>query len=486
MTASMAYAGEPSTLYLDMEPTDNFEFPWRMGMFNTGLLFTPLIFADPELVSELPGLAEDWTVSDDGLVYTFYLRDNISWHDGEPITVEDVVWSLETAGFSPRTSASIVNALATIDEVQIIDERTVEVTLDHLSAEFVFGLTQLDIMPKHLLAHEKPEELHLSDFWLEPVGSGPFRILERAVGDYTIMEAFDEYYRGRPKIDRVVLQEWYNPIVAAESEQLDFGFSQEVQIYQEISALPHMTAFEVPIGYLRGIWCNFEVLDSKEVRQALMHAVDTEAIVASLLDGVGEVLPVFMIPGFWTNEDLEAYPYDPDRARQLLEETNWDSNKVIELSYYYSDAFSEELLTVIQHYWGQVGIRAELRFLHEPTPVWFEERDFDVIYAGFSLATPTLAIERYHSEDPNNTHVFQNEEVDRLIEQARTTMDEVKRKAIYDQIQEILHEEMAILPIYTLPQIVFRSERLQGPSDANVGNLWHRHLMEVEKWEIVK
>ena len=490
---------EATTLKLGGEPeTGPFSYPWWSAGYTNRFLYKRLLNSNENLEPVYPSMAKDWSISDDGLEISITLRDDMKWHDGEPITMEDVVWSIETSLLGSRIHSTFKNAFGSIEGAAAYREGTADsvsglkvsgntlaITMANPSAFIDMALGQFAPLPKHLLENEDPATLQLSTHWEWPIGSGPFKISEREPGDYTILEPFDDYFLGKPKIDKVVLRYWSDIVAAAESGELDFGHTTDITAALQIMEMPNMKVTPVDIGYMRFMWVNMarKPFDDVRVRQALLYALDRESIVEDLFEGQGFVLPTTIQPS-WTKDGLEPYPYDPEKARQLLADANWPSDHVVVLGHYYKDQTTKDLLATVQYYWGQVGIKSEPYLLEgNLVELLYEKKEFDVCYVGLSSPEPQDATERYTTGHTLNAISYNNPEFDALVKKGGQTVGYNNRKPIYDRVQEIMYEEVPMLPLYSLYNFALESTRLKRPTDIRP-NDWFEGKLDWQLWEI--
>ena len=263
-------------------------------------------------------LAESWEVSDDGLTYTFHLRDGVTFHNGETLDADDVVFSIDNV-LTKDPAHPFATTLAPITAVTAMDPSTVEITVDAVSANLLFFLTQ----GQGVIL----EESAVGTIENEPVGTGPFRFGSWTVGDSIVIERNDDYW-GEPALLETVTFRYINDPNALNNAML----SGDLDILAGVSAPELLTAFESDDRFevLQGL-TNGEVtlslngrrppLDDVLVRQAVSHAIDRDAVVDLAYAGYGTPIGSFSTPlDPWYRDLTEVYPYDPDRARELLTE----------------------------------------------------------------------------------------------------------------------------------------------------------------------
>lgn len=262
-------------LYTNKGPIQVFFIPW----LNPGLqiaskiMFDRLLTADGSLVPTGGQLAESWDVSADGLTVTFNMRDDATWHDGQPLTAEDVAWSIETAIKVPLVNAVLANTFTSIEGADAfkagdaesvsgitVDGNTLTLKFATIDPSVLVTFTQFAPLPKHLLEDVDPLEFQQDAYWQAPVGSGAFRIEEVQMNDFTRFVPYENYYGGIAKIDEIVAfpSEDVDPnaVKNAAAGRLDFGFTKSVADVQALEDMPHMRVVGADIPYTRSLRVN--------------------------------------------------------------------------------------------------------------------------------------------------------------------------------------------------------------------------------------
>ena len=491
---------EPLKVLFEMET--GFYFPWRTFGLHNWFLYDRLAFADENLVATYPALAEEWSISEDVTEGNIKLRDDIYWHDGEKITPDDIVWSLETAAKSVNVDALILTFIKKIEGVQ----EFISGDADNISGIEVDGLNikiklteaytfndflgQFAPLPKHLLENEEPEKIHLSEFWMQPIGSGPYKIVERAVGDYTLLEPHELYYKGVPKIDQIMFSGklMFPDLARAEAGEIDWQFGWNIEESLRIDELEHMKATAVTVPTSRYFIVNQSRPYWKDVnvRKALTHAIDIEALVKEFFLGYAEVTPV-LVSGEFRDTSLEPLKYNPGLARQLLEEANWDFNREIDFAYYYTDKQSIDMMATMVFYLEQIGLKVKPRLLTGNVgEILYTTKDFDICYAAYgapswidlvaaNFVTGGIGNTAYGIEIPGMTEAYLK---------YKSSIDQNVQKAALDEAQRLFYEYLPYIPLFGMKGMYVESDRLIRPewyASPNFSSNW-----EIEKWEIVK
>lgn len=266
--------GDP-VAYTNGAPAQFFEIPWQnLGIFAlTKLSFDTLLSADANLTPNAGELAESWEVSEDGLTVTLHMRDGITWHDGDPITVDDVVWSFETAARFPITHPVVKNTLRSLvggeafaagegDHIEGIstDGNTITLSFDRVDPNVLLSLSQFSPLPASYFQGVDPIKLQDSSFWQFPVGSGPYMVEDVQMNDYTTFVPFEGYWNGTANIERIVALPSYdsdpNLLRNAQAGRLDFGYTKNAHDAVALGEMDGMEVYPVDIPYTRMMWIN--------------------------------------------------------------------------------------------------------------------------------------------------------------------------------------------------------------------------------------
>ncbi|MEX2356370.1 MAG: ABC transporter substrate-binding protein [Thermaerobacterales bacterium] len=422
-------------------------------------------------------LVESWDISDDGLTYTLRLKQGVLFHDGEPMTAEDVAFTFyghlnPAVNSALRTDLRMLvgwDELTDIDNpadpddldvkpVEIVDDHTVVIRLENPFAPFltIIASPRFAIAPKHIM--ESEADLNVSVTNREPVGTGPWKLVEWLDDERVVYEAFEDYHDGRAFFDRMVYR--IIPEEALRISELEAGavhfVGQPTAIHwrrlvdhPEVEALianDELTMRVFTINHMT------PELQDIRVRRALMHAFDSEELVEGLNDGFGSISGGPIGPASWAyHPDTTQYEFSPDRARELLAEAGYsDGDLQFELvtgNTGPSVAFGE----LAQERYREVGIDISLAQLDS---VGQAERrntgNFDLVYVSWSGSPdphPNFN-RRHHSQGGSNVGKYSNPRVDELIEMAVATSDIDQRKALYAEYQEIVTEEVADVFLY--------------------------------------
>ncbi len=400
----------------------------------------------------VPMLAESYEVSGDDKVYTFKLRKGVKFHDGTPFNAEAVKFNLDRYQEKDSVRSTEVEP---IESVEVVDDYTVRVTLSEPFAPFLAVLTdRAGIMASPKAIQESKGRL--SD---KPVGTGPFKFVERVRGDSITLEKNEDYWKdGFPKANKIV----YSGI-ADENVQYQNLQSGELDIidsipYVEFRSLQDDENYKVSIvpglGY-QGFNLNTQQppFDDKRLRQAVYRLVDREAIVKAVLRGVGgtPANSPFGKESWAYSEESDAYPErNVKEAKALLKEAGQKGKFSFTLKIDPSPT-SQQLGQVIQNSLKPAGVQVKLeqlefgRLLEDSI-----NGNYEALFLGWSgRIDPDLNLYPFiYTDGDFNDSGYSNPEVDKLLDEARTTSDQAQRKELYGQVMDILHEDVPYVYLY--------------------------------------
>ena len=448
---------------------------WFVFTARDDYLFSQLIDRDTDAVTVHPDLATSWDVSTDGLTYTFNLRDDVRFHDGEPLTAEDVKFSLEMF-FHPDTGAShgrtsgldqLVGAAEfeageadEITGIKVLDDYTVELNLVAPRGSVLLNMASFNIWPKHLLEGTAFADLGETEYAVRnPVGSGPFTMGDFEPDQFYILEANEDYYAGRPYLDQIIFRiglTGATAYAALENGEIHMAGRVTATEYERYKDDPSIVLLGDKIAGGLTVFPNQNrpLWQDVRIRQALLYSLDREAMAEAYYGDLAEVLHLRLTNPEFVSPNIATYPYDPDKARALLEEAGWDSDLVLDFITYYQDDQSKRIHAAIQQYWNDVGIQVELIYLDGPAWVdrVLENDDFHLAYACCGWFNPdqlrlSLGCDRGWPAGRNAGH-YCNEEFDQLSEDAMSEPDPQKRKEMLHRATEIITEEAGEIPIF--------------------------------------
>jgi peptide/nickel transport system substrate-binding protein len=440
-----------------------------------------LVTFPEESTQVVPGLAESWTVSKDGLRYTFKLRRGITFHDGTPFDAEAVKFSIERQ-FNPEHPANKLGKypfanyfFGNLKAVEVVDPSTVEFVLKEPRASFVTVMTSAAASIVSPTAVRKFGQ----DYAVQPVGTGPFKFASWERGQRVVLEKNPNYWRFPVKLDRVV----YRPIVEDQARltelltgALDLIVGTPPDYVGQLESNPKITLVKqvgAHVWYL-GINNQKKPFDDKRVRQALNFAVNKEAIVRDVLKGTGSLSAGPVLPKTWgADGGLKPYAYDPERARKLLAEAGVPNGFSTTLWVPESGSGMQSpvaMSTVIQSNLKAIGVTVTLQTMEWGAYLAKLRSKEQELFALSWMAGnedpdmvmyPLLHSSQWTPNGPNRA-LYKNDKFDELLHQARLTTDEKKRAELYRQAQRILVDDAPWIFVDHEIQTAAHVKRVQG------------------------
>lgn len=433
-----------------------------------GQIYSRLLRRDPETGKLEPGLAEKWEVSQDGLTYTFHLRD-AQFSDGSPITAADVAFSLERI-HSDKKSAYPA-PLGAVDSIKAGDDRTVVVTLKSPFAPF---LGNVEIWNMGIVSKADVEKRGEDAFVKAPLTSGPYAVKEWKPNEKLVLEPNPHYWRkGYPKSDATVeLMEIASPetrqamIKAGEVDVMRSVPWAQIDDLKKVETIdmrlePSTTIYMTLLSEKR------EPFSNLKARQAAAYAIDNKAMTKAVTHGYAQPANT-TLPGSieFHDKDNPGIPQDVAKAKQLLAESGMQGREVKILAT--ADAAAQQLALLLQAQWQAIGLKPVI--VNVDSGAWWDatgKGDYDAAANWWYNETPDpdlavrWAVCGSCGSSSYNTF-YENPKVDELVEQGTKEADPAKRAEIYKEIQKITTDEVAQIPLYYAPNAVAYSKRLQG------------------------
>lgn len=425
----------------------------------------------------VPDLAREWQISTDHRSYTLFLRDDVFWHDDTPFTAEDVAFTASVIQDPNFTGSVPAIELWRIVKVEVIDPYTIRFILPNDVAPFApfLSFTTFGILPKHLLADFSVSTLPNAPFSRSPIGTGPWRIVPTD-GTQITLEPYNKYFGRKPLLERLIFR-FYDDLadtMQALSRGEVMGVAQvEPSNLPVVLSNPTLNAYSALRSGYTAIFINLRhpFFLKRDVREALLLALDRPELIADVLNGQGVVADSFLMPTHWASDPtLPHYTYQPEEASQLLKEAGWsdsDGDGILDrngkrfefsLLTIESDAQLVKVVEEVTRQWAELGIKAEPQIVDSAPELrnLLKKRAFDLFILGTTATGSSSDPDFYplwHSsqlaEDGGQNYTsFTNEEADLLLSEGRLTLDLNKRRAIYSQFQQILARELPALPLY--------------------------------------
>jgi peptide/nickel transport system substrate-binding protein len=450
-----------------LHPTDfstNTELNVLNQIYDTLMYMNPDGQHDPE-----PRVAESYEISDDGLDYTFHLRDDVTFHDGTPVTAEDVVFSIELYKESEYQGSQI----SMLSSVEAIDDTTVVCHLDSPYAPFLAGILSPNICSKAYYESD-PDA-----FVTNPIGCGPYKFVSRSTGSNIVLEANEDYYRGAPAIKELrfeVIPDAATKAIALQTGEISFA-EIDSSVLTQLEANPSITIEEVPTSTFCYVSMNLEKepFNDARVRQAINYAIDRENLVNVCYDGEAEVNSnICSKDRSGYSEDQLQYTYDPEKAKELLAEagieTPYDLGEILVAEKY------SNLATVIQNDLKAVGLEVTISVKEFNAYIGdLTSGNYDITALNMTLEGDTQTLEMAFTTDyigtANNAR-YSDADMDALFEATRSETDSDKRLELFDQILTKAQDE-AIYAVLCNPLTLYAyNSELSCPEVPFEGNYY--------------
>lgn len=418
----------------------------------------------------LPDLAEDWSVSEDGTAYTFHLKQNVLFHDGSKFTAEDVKATFDRL-LDPDVGAAKRSVLADISEVVVEDEYTVTIRTTYSMG----GLLQKLCHPCAAMMSADAIEQYGADIATHPIGTNAYKLKQYTPGEAVVMEHFDDYFGGEPMVQTVrwlIVPEDTTRSLMLESGNADVAYMLPTTEVARLSTNPDIKRIDVTSVTTQGIYlnCTKDELSDRRVRQALNYAVDKEQLLNGLLDGSGTISDAPMSVKTWGYNSIMTYPYDLEKAKQLLAEAGYPNGFDLEVWVAPARFFmARQIMEYVQSEFAKIGVNLTIReWEHFAMLEEVKKGGYDCMYGGWSPSTGDADQALYsvfHSSQwvPNyNRALYKNEQVDALLEAGRTETDLTKRKEIYKEAETLIMEDCPWVFLYSPQQTVMFSSKVDG------------------------
>ncbi len=408
----------------------------------------------------VPAVASDSSVSEDGLTYTFPLRKDVKFHNGDTVTSEDVIYSFKTCA-ETTVDTALAAALSSMKDISAKGE-TITITLSEPNPDFLSYVGMVFIVPADYTEQST-----------SPVGTGPFRFVSRSVQENLVMEKFDGYWGQAAYLDRVTLKifEDANALMSALSaESVDMAIHLTVDQVATLSADAYKT-LEGTMNLVQALYLNNdkEPFDNEKVRQAMCYAVNVKDILNLTGEGHGTQIGTSIYPAFtkYFEESLsDAYPHDTEKAKQLLKEAGYEDGFSMTITVPSNYTPHMNVAEVLVEQLAQVGITATLEPVEWET--WLSRvyagRDFEGTVVGFDASNLSAGalLNRWTSDDENNMINYDNAAYDKIMKEAAVTTDDTKQTELYKQAAKMLSDTAANVYIQDLADFVVLKSNLDG------------------------
>jgi peptide/nickel transport system substrate-binding protein len=464
-----------------MNPFVGVEAP---AYFMYALNYDLLVGFDQEDNSPAPSIAESWETSEDGLTWTFQIRDDITWSDGEPLTSEDVEYTYQRV--LDEKQGCCIDYIELIDTMETPDDTTLIIhtkkPFPQLVSAFVY------ILPEHVWSEISEKEAKTFENYPNPVTSGPFHLSDWQKGQFFTMEANEDYWAGAPKVDAVTYRVFNNQdavVQALKAGEVDFADGLTASPFNSLKGEPNVQTHEANISSFDEIGFNtgaddvypksdgHPALKDVEVRQAISHAIDKQTIVDRVLQGYGvvgeSVVPEFSEAFHWEPTEEEKYEFDLDVANQILDDAGYEDTdgdgvrempgggRPLEFRYFIrsENVDTQKTSQFVTGWLEDIGIETKVQALTDTklTDVIYEG-NYDMFHWGwFPDVDPSFILSIFTCDERPPQGIWSDSfycdpELDRMYNRQKTLIDQEERIELVKDIQKEIYEAAPYVVLY--------------------------------------
>ncbi len=490
--------GGTVTIPIVADPTLN---PWSPNAFVESIFPNRVLFAGltkpGKDLAPVADLAEKWESSSDGLSWTFHLRDNVKWSDGKPFTADDVAFTFNDVVLNKDLGANGRGNFANVlKRVTVVDPKTARFELANRFAALPSYLAyNSGIIPKHVLAGPEPLKNNAFNKGV-PVSTGPFKVERYTSGQSVVLTRNDDYFGGKPHLDKlvfVVLPDANTQIAQALSGEIQIMLLDNKAAVDRVKSAPNLKV--APRKLVQYYWLSLNQTDARfqdvRVRQAFLYAINRPAIITSVEKGFGKPANSAITPALaaFYDPSLESlYPYDPNKAKQLLADAGWTPapDGVVQKDgkpfKFTMDVGQKGILEptneLIQQDLKKVGVVADLNSMEWNAYIQkvVVRRDYSATVNWWVYPSDPDVLPYYHSSAAGkgfNIPGIKDPKLDELLTQGQTAPDVESRKAAYKQLQKYMADTLPYVFLWYPEEIDVLAANLQGVPDLNLRDVMH-------------
>jgi peptide/nickel transport system substrate-binding protein len=478
------------------------------------LIFSGLLTFDSHGLPQ-PDLAESWGTSSDGTLYNFSIRPNALWHDGQAVTTDDVIFTIELIKSSGSLFPQDIKDLWSQIEIKRFDDKTLQFVLPEPFAPFLDYVT-FGVLPKHLLESIPADQLSSADFNLNPIGTGPYKFDSLMTSGGQIsgvsLKVNEDYFLPRSYIDQMVFRFYPNAASAFDAYQQGevLGISQITNdVLQQALMEPTLSVYTSRLPQMGLVFLNLNnpgvpFLQNEKIRQALLLGINRNLIVSRILQGQAIIADGPILPGSWAYYDeIPRFEYDPDAAAALLKGEGFvipasggevrakDGQPLAFTLLHPEDAVHTRIAQTIQADWALIGVKIDLQSTTYDLMVndFLAQRNYQAALADLNtLRTPDpdpyLFWHQSEATGGQNYSQWNNRTASEFLESARTAADFESRARLYRNFQVLFAKDMPSLPLYYPVYSYGVDAQVQGVQVAPMYDVSDR-LSLITKWYLV-
>jgi len=476
----------------------------EINKYATGLMFLPLMELDADLNFE--GMLADSITTEDNKNFIVHIDEAAVWSDGTPVTADDVVYTaLRLASpvinntammyyvFEGVNDAGFVEKGAeSVEGIQKVDDKTVRFTTKSEMPLTTFISTYaryLLTLPKHVIEQYREEELSTADWFNHPdVVSGPFIVTDYDVDHYISYTANKDYWKGAPKIDKLNIKIVDGSQIYAGLQSGEIDITQPtmsvipMEDYESIEALENVNVVYGSPVTNQSVFIQTANVPDARVRQAMLYAINREQILNELLDGHGEVIDGFLSSASpFFDETIKPVPYDPEKAKSLLEDAGWDGTQTLRFYINSGDSTFVNAASIIAAQWAAVGIKAEIQTVDFATLMAVSgSEDYDVLAVQYTYAPvdpyPDMS---WLLGGAGSWTGYGNDEVNEALKKSQLTDDAAETKELYSVVNRKVQEDVPMFSAYVISAQAAVNKRVSGAEPTVYG-----FFNDVHNWDV--
>jgi peptide/nickel transport system substrate-binding protein len=454
----------------------------NLDIWNITNIYDQLVRVSADGKTLEPDLATSWDISDDGLTYTFHLRDGVVFSDGTPLKASDVKFSLDRARASDCAWGYI---FSDVKSVEAPDDKTAVVTINTANASF---LSVMAMFNASIVSEAYFNKVGKDGMAKQPMGTGAYTLKEYKSGQYALLEANPKYWEpGLPKtkyIKWVSITDDNTRVLQLQSGQIDAAEYVPLNRIQELQSDKNLTVNLFPSTFVYYLVPNYNkaLLQDKNVRLALYYATDREALVKLVLFNLGSVANSYMSPVTpMYSKDATTPSFDLDKAKDYLSKSSSPNGFDINLLVISGDSTDAALATALKEMWSKIGVNVNIESLeYGARQDKLTARDYDLHLTFWTddLLDPD-EVSTYEIDFPvagSMNSDYNNPDMVKMVEEARTITDPTQRAAEYAKIQQMFNDDAAMLPLYYKPFSVVTTNKVHGLVQLPLGTYLFRNV----------